>query len=260
MTFKILALGDVCGPEAVDFLSANLRKIRRETGADFVCANCENASQSNGLTKEDAEYILNGGVDLITSGNHIWKHSSVYSLLDERDCILRPANYPGDCPGFGASLQKAGGVTLLCMNIRGNMYMPDSLADPFDTVEGILKKYEGEYDISLLDIHAEATSEKQAIARYFDGRISVVFGTHTHVQTADARVLQKGTGYITDLGMCGPAESVLGVKEEIIIKSFRTRMPQRFDFAEGPCSLQGAVFTVDTASGKTSEAERFFYK
>lgn len=255
MTARILAVGDIVGPGGVDFIVSRLRRLRESFGADLVIANGENASVGNGLRRSDAEILFNSGVDIITSGNHIFKQRDIYDFLDERSDILRPANYPGSCPGSGSTVITQSGVRYLVINLLGNVYMPQSLADPFDTLEALLERYDGEYDISLVDFHAEATSEKLALARAFDGRVSAVFGTHTHVQTADARVLPGGTAFITDLGMTGPEDSILGVKSEIIIENFRTKMPARFSFAEGNVSLSGAIIEVDTKAGRALSIE-----
>ena len=243
-TFKILALGDVVGQGAVSYLEKNLRKKITEYGADFTVINAENAAVGNGLDTPSAKALLGAGADVLTTGNHVYKHSSLHSFLEDSPYIIRPLNYPSECPGNGYTVFKAGGMRILIMNVMGNVYATEPMGCPFEAVERVLKR-EGDCDISILDIHAEATSEKAAIARYFDGGISVVFGTHTHVQTADARILPKGTGFITDLGMCGPENSILGVDPRCIINKLRLHMPQKFTVPESTITASGALFEID---------------
>ncbi len=241
---KILTLGDVVGTRAVDLLARELWPLRRWLGVDCVVANGENASDIHGLSRADAERLLDGGVDLLTSGNHIWGKRDLVPLLEEETRVLRPANYPPTTPGCGAAVIDAAGWRLLCINVMGTVFL-DALADPFDTVERILDRFAGRYDLALLDVHAEATSEKQAIARCFDGRVQIIVGTHTHVQTADESILPGGSGYITDLGMCGPTNGILGTDGDAVLRKFRTHMPQRFQPADGAITLCGALFTVE---------------
>jgi len=243
---KILALGDIVGPDTVNELGKKLWKYRRDNGIDLVTANGENASRGNGLDTEAAQSILDYGVDVITGGNHIWQKQNLRSFLDSSSSIIRPLNYPASSAGNGYTVVSCAGMRVLVMNVSGTVYM-ESLSCPFDAVEKVLKTEAGRYDISLLDIHAEATSEKLALARYFDGRINAVYGTHTHVTTADEQVLPRGTGYITDLGMCGPTNSILGVKSEIIINKLRTKMPVRFEFADGEIKFNGVIFDFDSS-------------
>ncbi|MPN45364.1 2',3'-cyclic-nucleotide 2'-phosphodiesterase [bioreactor metagenome] len=183
---------------------------------------------------------------MITSGNHILHKRDIYRYLDDKNAILRPANYPGDCPGHGWAIENACGMRILTMNLMGVVFL-ESLASPFETADAILKSAQGGYDLSILDFHAEATSEKIALARYLDGRVDVIFGTHTHVQTNDACILPGKTGYITDIGMTGVKDSVLGVDSKCSITRFLTKMPVRFDQAEGKCRISGALFSYDTA-------------
>lgn len=241
---KILALGDITGVEASEKVCRCLPTIKREYGVFLTVANGENAAHGNGLDKNTAELLLGGGIDVLTSGNHIWQKRDMIDYIDSNPYIVRPANYPKGTPGKGSVIFESFGFRILVMNVLGTTYL-DSYSCPFDAVEGLLRENEGQYDISLLDIHAEATSEKLAIANYFDGKIDVIYGTHTHVQTADARILPKGTGYLTDLGMCGPIDSILGVSTDKVISKFRTKLPVRFDNPSGPCELNGALFTYD---------------
>ena len=243
---RILALGDIVSPGAVEGLKTKLWSYRKQEKIDFTVANGENASKGNGLEADAAQQLLDYGVDVITGGNHIWQKNSLRDFLDSSKNIIRPMNFPGGCAGNGYTLLDCNGARVLVMNVSGTVYM-ESLNCPFTAVEKCLDDNKGKYDVSLLDIHAEATGEKYALARYFDGRINGIFGTHTHVQTADEQILPSGTGYITDLGMCGPKNSILGVKSEIIIEKMRMKMPLRFEFAEGDVEYNGVIFDIDTA-------------
>lgn len=243
---KILALGDIVGQRTVEWLSRDLWGLRRQLGLDCVIANGENASDIHGLSCEDAGRLLDGGVDLLTLGNHTWSRRDLVPLLEQGTQVIRPANYPPQTPGCGYAVVDVCGWRMLVINVLGVVFL-DSLADPFETVERILDREAGKYDFAALDMHAEATAEKIALGRVFDGRIAMIFGTHTHVQTADAGILPGGSGYITDLGMCGPVNGVLGTDADAVIRRFRTKMPQRFIPADGPLALHGAVFTLDGA-------------
>lgn len=248
---KILFLGDIVGEKAVEELGKRLGKYKTENKIDFVIANGENASKGNGLCKNDAEAILSYGVDVITSGNHIWQKNDLRGFLDDCPNIIRPANYPGECAGKGYTIADCNGYRILVMNVCGTVFS-EPLGCPFEAVSRMLKEAEGKYDMSFLDVHAEATSEKAAIARYFDGKINGVVGTHTHVMTADEKIFPGGTGFITDLGMCGPTDSILGVKSEIVIEKLRTKMPARFEFADGEIEFQGVEFVIDADIGKST--------
>jgi len=251
---KILALGDVIGPGGVEYLSkGKLRRMRETLGADFVIVNGENSAPSNGLSPESAEALFEAGADIITGGNHTFKKKNIYDYLDNHKFALRPANYPSDAPGDGYVIADCMGWRILCINLLGTTFM-DSMDSPFKVAKKILSDNRGHYDISLIDIHAEATSEKMCLARYLDGEVSAVFGTHTHVQTSDAQVLPAGTGYITDLGMTGSMNGVLGVKTECIIHKFTVRTPVYFENAQGNYKASGALFTVDTSTGLCLEA------
>lgn len=251
---KILALGDVVGVSGCQYLGkGRLRRMRDALGAQLVIVNGENSAVGNALSPESAEAIFEAGADVITGGNHTFKKKQIYDYLYSHPMAIRPANYPSDAPGDGYCIADCMGWRVLVVNLLGTTFM-DSLDSPFKTVDRILERNSGEYDICLVDIHAEATSEKLCLGRYLDGRVSAVFGTHTHVQTADARVLPKGTGYITDLGMTGSEAGVLGVKTECIIHKFTVRTPVYFEPAEGEPAAHGALFTVDTATGLCREA------
>ena len=241
---RILALGDVVGTKTVDFLRRQLWSLRTRERIDFVVANGENVTDIKGISARDAEALLDAGIDVITLGNHTYGMRDIYSYLESSERVIRPANYPPDAPGCGYTVCNVDGWRLLCINIGGRVFL-DPLASPFDTVDRILERERGSYDVALMDIHAEATSEKLAIAHYFDGRVQVMFGTHTHVQTADEQILPKGSGYITDLGMCGPAGGILGTEKTCVIERLRSMMPVRFEVADGEIRACGAIFELD---------------
>ena len=252
---KILAIGDIVGTASIEYLSQKLWKLRGELGIDFVVANGENATDIHGLSAPDAKKIINAGVDLITLGNHTYGRRDLCETLSNEAWIIRPANYPPLAPGAGYTVMNIDGWRILAINILGTALM-ESLTCPFETVDRILQREEGNYDFAILDVHAETTSEKIALARYFDGRISVIFGTHTHVQTADEQILPHGTGYITDIGMTGPKNGVIGTDLNCVIEKFRTKMPVRFRVADGEISAHGALFDFSTDSKKVASVRR----
>ena len=252
---KILTIGDVVGTRSVEYLKEKLWGVRSQYGVDFVVANGENASDIHGIGVADAEALFESGVDMITLGNHAYGRRDIYTLLGDSERIIRPANFPPLAVGGGYSVLKLGGWRILCINVMGTALM-ESLACPFATVDRILEREAGNYDFAVMDIHAEATSEKIALARYFDGRIAVMFGTHTHVPTADEQILPRGSGYITDLGMTGPTDSVIGSDTQSVIEKFRTKMPVRFRVADGDICAMGAIFTLDDASLRAVEVKR----
>ena len=252
---RILALGDIVGLAAVDYLREKLWSYRKENKIDFVVANGENTNDIFGLGADEANALLDCGVDVITTGNHVWGRRDIYDYLDGTEAVIRPANYPSGSPGSGYTIVNADGFKILCINVLGTVFM-DSLTSPFDAVDAILAREEGNYDIALLDVHAEATSEKVAVGYHFDGRINAVFGTHTHVQTADERVLPNGSGYITDLGMTGPKDGILGVEKETVLYRFLTKMPKRYTVAQGDIEAQGAIFDIDPFAKRTLSVKR----
>ena len=253
MDFKVLCVGDVVGNPGIDRVCRSLRYLKRKTGADFVIVNGENAAVV-GMTPQQGEDILDAGADVITMGNHTWGKREIVSYLDDCPQILRPANYAPQVPGRGWAIfdSKAGSVAVVDLIGRCNMdYGPDN---PFLMIEKILKEVDTK--IILVEFHAEATSEKLAMGYLLDGRVSAVWGTHTHVPTADAQVLPKGTGYVTDLGMTGPKHSVLGIRPELSIAKFRGDLTERYRWADGPTKMEAVLFTIDTATGLCKQAER----
>ena len=255
---KILALGDVVGRHAVAYLEKNLWNARGELGADFVVVNGENASDIYGIDESDANVILSSGADVITLGNHAFGRKNIFNLLCDSNAIIRPANYPPMTPGGGYTILNIGGWRILCINVLGTVMM-ESLACPFTTVDKILEREKGNYDVSIMDLHAESTSEKIAIGRYFDGRINVIFGTHTHVATADEQILPKGSGYITDIGMTGPVDSVIGSDVSAVIERMRTKITSRFTVADGAIKAHGALFDFDTDTKKVTSVKRIVF-
>ena len=253
MDFKVLCVGDVVGNPGMDRVRRSLRYLKRKTGADFVIVNGENAAVV-GMTPQQGEDILDAGADVITMGNHTYNKREIVPYLEDCPQIIRPANYAPQAPGKGWAIfdSKAGPVAVIDLIGRCNMdYGPDN---PFLMIEKILKEIDTK--LIFVEIHAEATSEKLAMGYMLDGRVSAVWGTHTHVPTADAQVLPKGTGYVTDLGMTGPAHSILGIQPKLSIAKFRGDLPERYRWAEGPTKMEAVLFTIDTATGLCKKAER----
>ena len=253
MEFKVLAVGDVVGNPGLERVRKSLRYLKRKTGADFVVVNGENASVV-GITPNQAEDILDAGADVITMGNHTFGKREIVTYLDACPQILRPANYAPQAPGKGWKVfdTKAGPVAVIDLIGRCNMdYGPDN---PFLMIDKILKEVKAK--IILVEIHAEATSEKLAMGYLLDGRVSAVWGTHTHVPTADTMILPKGTGYVTDLGMTGPRNSILGIRPELSIAKFRGDLTGRYQWADGPTKMEAVLFTIDSGTGLCRRVER----
>ena len=223
---------------------------------DLVVANAENAAGGMGVDVKSAKELLSAGVQVLTSGNHIWKKKEIYTYLNEADDLIRPANYPAGAPGKGWCLWRRNGFSALVVNLQGRVFMPNHVDDPFRCVDDILKAQRQHSSVVIVDMHAEATSEKNAMGWYLDGRASVVFGTHTHIQTADERILPGGTAYTTDVGMCGPFDSVIGMEKETVIRGFLTQLPRQFEVAEDNVVLQGIVVDVNESTGKAREIRR----
>ncbi len=247
---KILCVGDVVSQQGCDFLRKKLPEIKRENNIDICIVNGENSAVGNGMLPISCEHIFTSGADMITGGNHSFKRREIYEYLDRNENILRPANYGDGVYGKGYGIIDKGAYKIGVINLLGRVWL-EGHGDPFETAEKLIGELQKETKIILVDFHAEATAEKKALGYFLDGRASVVYGTHTHIQTSDAQILSGGTGYITDLGMTGPEDSVLGVKKEIIIDKFRKGFSTMFETADTPCFLQGCVFTVDKDSGKT---------
>ena len=251
---NILAIGDIVGTVGCQFLHEKLPALKKAENIDLVIANGENSADGNGITKLSSELIFSGGVDVITLGNHTFKRKEIYEVLDNSLSIIRPANYPENTtPGNGYMVYDLGRIQITVINLMGCMFM-EPLTDPYTVIDDILKKTDTR--IKILDFHAEATAEKLAMAYYLDGKISAMFGTHTHVQTSDERIFPKGMGYITDVGMTGPYESVLGVVPELAVRKFREKLPVKFETAQGKCRLDCIKFTINDKTGKTLDVKR----
>jgi len=255
---KIMLTGDVIGHPGRRAFREHTPKLREKYGIDIVIVNGENSAAGKGITRKALDELYQGGADIVTSGNHIWDKKDVLEFIDQEPFLLRPANYPGNPPGKGCCVYPFRAKNIGIMNLSGRAFMP-ALDCPFQKAEELLKEFGSSCDVLLLDFHAEATSEKMAMGWYLDGRVNGVVGTHTHIQTADERILSKGTAYITDLGMVGPADSVLGVKPDIIIKKFMTARPVRFELADGPNVYSALVIEIDDNTNRTIGVERILF-
>ena len=259
---RVLAIGDVCGPAGCETVRRILPNLKKDKKIDMVIINGENSADGNGILPESAEYLFSCGADVITGGNHSLRRKQVFNYLDENDFVLRPQNLPEAERGKGYCFIDLGFTTAAVINLSGIIYLEKlGASNPFEAANELIERADKDgAKIIIVDFHAEATSEKRALGLYLDGRVSAVFGTHTHVQTADEQVLKNGTGYITDIGMTGPIDSVLGVKSEIIINRLKNNDMSKFEQAEGRCMLCGCIFDVDVSTGKTSSAERICIK
>ncbi len=253
---RILFVGDVVAEAGRRVLKEGLRVLRESLRPDVIVANGENSARGHGLTPQCADRIFAAGADVITSGNHVWDRREVQRLLDDDPRVLRPANYPDPAPGGGVYvLDHAAAGPLAVINLMGRLFMAD-VDDPFRAIDEILDEIDGRARLVLVDFHAEATSEKIAFGWHVDGRVTAVVGTHTHVATADERVLPGGTAYITDVGMTGPYDSVIGVDKQAVIERFRTQRPVRFTPAEGDARLCGVLIVADPETGRAASIER----
>ncbi len=253
---RFLIIGDVVGNPGVDFLQKHLDNIKKLNKIDFVIANGENATPvGKGINREIAKKLYSCGVDVITMGNHTFNNYDILNLFEEDFPIIRPANMPPETAGEGYIVTDFFGTKIAVINLLGRVYM-ESMDCPFRKADAIIEKIKDEADVIIVDFHAEATSEKIAMGYYLDGRVSAVFGTHTHIQTADEKILEGKTAYITDIGMSGCHNSILGVKKEIIIKKFLTSIPQRHEIAEGEASMDGVIIDIDETTGKATSIER----
>lgn len=253
---KILVIGDVTSPRGVEHLREVLWKFRDANKIDFCVVNGENASFITGISPELAEKLLRAGADVITGGNHTLQNKAAYTALDETKELLRPINFGDTAPGHGYEIFDACGYRMLVINAMGNVHIEPNLDSPFPYIDRVLRREEGRYDFAILDIHAEATGEKMAVGYCYDGRINVIFGTHTHVPTADERILPKGTGYVTDVGMCGEADGILGMDPSVVVSRMRSHLPIRFAPAKGECVADGVMFELDTSTRRVASIKR----
>jgi metallophosphoesterase (TIGR00282 family) len=255
---NILIIGDVVGSPGRGIMKRALPRVFRKWDVEYCIANVENAAGGFGVTREVCDELTALGVDCMTSGNHIWDKREILPVIDQMPQLLRPANYPADQPGAGSHVGrgKDSRVPVATLNVSGRVFMNGAIDDPFRTAEREIERLRKEAAVIVVDMHAEATSEKMALGYFLDGKVSAVVGTHTHVPTCDQRILPKGTAYLSDLGMTGPYDSVIGVEADTIVKRFVTGMPSRYETAKGDPRLAAAVVTVDPASGRATAIER----
>ena len=253
---KILSIVDVTSPAGAAHLEKRLWGIRRQYNIDFCVVNGENASFITGISKDGAEKLLRSGVDVITGGNHTMHNHAAHGMLDESPEVLRPINFGDEAPGHGYTVVNTGVYRILVINAMGTVHIEPQLNMPYSYIEDALAREAGNYDFAVLDIHAEATGEKLAVAHSFDGKINVIFGTHTHVPTADATILPNGSGYISDLGMCGESGGILGMEINSVLFKMRTRLPGKFKCASGAPVADAVIFTLDDKSGIVTEIKR----
>ncbi len=251
---RLLFLGDVVGIGGCDFLMKKLPSLKREKNIDVCIANGENSAQGNGVTKKSVEMLLDSGVDFITLGNHTYKRPEFLDYLENDVPVIRPYNFPGDAPGKGVGIIDKGRYRIAVINMQGTVYS-EPLLNPFIEMDKALEETDGCKTV-IVDFHAEATSEKRSMGFYLDGKVTAVIGTHTHVQTADEQLLPGGTAYITDVGMCGPVQSVLGIEPKLTIKKFKTNLPVKFENAGGEYFINGIIIDIDEKTGRSQAIER----
>jgi hypothetical protein len=252
---KILAVGDIVGKTGIQKLKETLPEVIKENNIDFVIVNGENSAEGMGLTEKMYREILDLNVNVITMGNHTWGKKEIFNFIDEKP-IVRPANYARNNPGKGYDIYEVKGKKIAVINLIGRVTMGVLSENPFLIAKDIVTDIKDKTDIIIIDIHAEATAEKIALGYYLDGEVSIIFGTHTHVQTADEKILEKGTGYITDIGMTGPEKSVIGMDIEASIKRFETSLPEKYKVAEGNGMFNSCLFEVDDNTNKVVKIER----
>lgn len=253
---KILFIGDIVGQPGREAIKQLLPGLKKEFALDFVIANGENSAGGSGVTPKIIQELFDLGVEVLTSGDHIWKKREIIPVIDSEPRLLRPLNFPSGVPGSGAGVFKTKkGIKVGVINTIGCVFM-EAMDCPFRTTRSEIDKLSQETKIIIVDIHAEATSEKVALGWYLDGLVSAVVGTHTHIQTADEKILSKGTAYITDVGMCGPVDSVIGRRVEDVLMRFITKIPTRFEVASGNIQLQGVVLDIDEETGKARSIVR----
>ena len=256
---KILAVGDIVGDIGLKKLQELLSKIIKEENIDFVVVNAENTSSGMGLTLRDFNELLKLKIDAITMGNHTWGKKDIFAFIDNPK-LIRPANYSKGVPGKGYNIFKCNNKNIAVVNLIGRTDMNILSENPFIAVDQIINKIKNDVDIIIVDFHAEATAEKIAMKHYLDGRATIVFGTHTHVQTADEEITEKGTAYITDLGMTGPKNSVIGMDVKVSIKRFVTSLPERYKLAEGNAIFNGCIFEINDDNCKSTKIKRIYYR
>lgn len=254
---RILAVGDIVGRTGLQKLKEILPRVVNENNIDFVIVNGENAADGMGITEKMYKEILSLNVNVVTMGNHTWGKKEIFNFIDDKH-IIRPANYPNNNPGRGYDIYECNGKSICVMNLIGRTTMPVLTENPFLIAKDIINEIKEAVDIIIIDFHAEATAEKIAMGYFLDGKVTAVYGTHTHVQTADEKILPKGTGYITDIGMTGPKYSVIGMDIEASLKRFKTTLPERYKIATGECILNAVVFDVDESNNKVKSIKRLY--
>ncbi len=252
---KILAVGDIVGELGVKELKNNLYKIRQKEEIDFVIINGENSAEGMGITERNFKDIISQNVDVVTMGNHTWGKKEIFKFIDHPK-LIRPANYPKGVVGKGYSIYNCKDKKIAVINLLGRVYINILSDNPFLVAKEIVEKIKDEVDIIIIDFHAEATGEKITLGHYLDGKVTAIYGTHTHVQTADERILPKGTGFISDIGMTGPKNSALGMDISVVIKRFETALPERYKMAKGECMLNGVIFDIDDNTNKVKKITR----
>ncbi|WP_103106026.1 TIGR00282 family metallophosphoesterase [Brevibacillus reuszeri] len=252
---KLLFIGDIMGSPGREIVKTYLPLLKRKYQPTFIVANGENAAHGRGITEKIAKELFEGGVQAITLGNHTWDQKEIFDFIDDEPRMIRPANYPQGAPGKGITYIKQSEGELAVINLMGRTFLPP-LDCPFQMADKLVEQARKRTKLIFVDFHAEATSEKQAMAWYLDGRVSAVVGTHTHVQTADERVLPGGTGFLCDVGMCGPSNGILGMEREAVIKKFLTQLPVRFEVAPDPAQLNAVLITLDKNTGNAKKLER----
>lgn len=252
---KVLAIGDIVGEAGVKKLKEELPKIKKQEGIDFVVTNGENAAGGMGLTERYFKDIVDAGTNVVTMGNHTWGKKDIFKFIDHHR-LLRPANYPKGVVGKGCEIYECKGKKIAVMNFLGRVDLNILTENPFVMAKEMVEEIQNQVDMIFIDFHAEATAEKIAMGRFLDGKITALWGTHTHVQTADEQILPKGTGYITDLGMTGPKDSVIGMDVNVSFKRFETTLPEKYRLAEGECMLNAVEFIIDDDTNKVTEIKR----
>ena len=252
---KILAVGDIVGSAGINELKQQLKGIKEKENIDFTIVNGENSAEGMGITEKNFNDIISQGVDCVTMGNHTWGKKDIFKFIDEPQ-LLRPANYPKGVVGKGLEIYECNGKKIAVMNFMGRVDINILTENPFIMAKEMVEELRGKVDMIFIDFHAEATAEKIAMGRFLDGKITALFGTHTHVQTADEQILPEGTAYITDLGMTGPRDSVIGMDAKVSFKRFETALPEKYKLAEGECMLNAVEFEVDDNTNKVISIKR----
>ena len=255
ISLKILAVGDIVGSAGIRELKLRLKEIKENENIDFIIVNGENSAEGMGITEKNFNDIISQGVDVVTMGNHTWGKKDIFKFIDDPK-IIRPANYPEGVVGKGYNIYTCKGKKIAVINIMGRVDINILTENPFLIAKKIIEKIQNQVDMIFIDFHAEATAEKIALGYYLDGKVTVIFGTHRHVQTADAKIITNGTAYISDLGMTGPEYSVIGMDVKASIKRFETTLPERYRIAEGKCIFNGVIFETDDNTSKVKTIKR----